>query len=519
MLVNISYTQLIIYGVHIGHSINNTMLYASWMLYAIRQKIWIINLVKTMSMLRYAFPIIKFTIETYGPLWFINLNKAMSRVVGTAAKNCGEFFSSTYWIKGMLSNYLEVAKTNRLFIAQSGNIKNRKALLFNLNFKNWNLTRFSWPRSAFISSVSDSPLATREAYCLGIPCLAIVDTNVKSQAVNLAIPGNDESLNCIIYYNAIVSNYVLLCKFSMVLLWCISVRNKKRLVAFNEWVMRAKLKISLNLLRGKELLSFAPNYNVLFSKAFSIYFSYGYWQNQKFDKLNILSENSGFFDKKQLISFFNKSLKKNLFLSTIYFSKLVMKWFFLFKKRRKSLRLFKQPRFWGRLFINGHFLFYFLDGRFFRKHLKDFTLIKHRRFLNFIRYYFMIKANTVKLISPVLYSNKQHIRRRFFSKVLLMFKKVYLKIAIQEACSDKSTKLHKAGGVNLIKSGYCNLKLDFKLVFANSFKGFSIIPEILKPFKYLGFIEKRLVKFKKKRKFTKKKSWAWLKQISLYKKY
>jgi len=46
--------------------------------------------------------------------------------------------------------------------------------------------------------------------------MAIVDTNTKSQSINLAIPGNDESLNCVIFYNEVVSNYILLCKFNLV---------------------------------------------------------------------------------------------------------------------------------------------------------------------------------------------------------------------------------------------------------------------------------------------------------------
>jgi len=69
------------------------------MLYAIRQNVWIINLAKTMLMYRQAFYVIKFVVETYGPLWFINLDKTMSRVIEAAAKNCGEFYSSIYWIK------------------------------------------------------------------------------------------------------------------------------------------------------------------------------------------------------------------------------------------------------------------------------------------------------------------------------------------------------------------------------------------------------------------------------------
>jgi ribosomal protein S2 len=57
-----------------------------------------------------------------------------------------------------------------------------------------------------------------EALSLGIFCLGIVDTNVKSQSVSIAVPGNDESLNSVIFYNNLICNYILLLKFKSVML-------------------------------------------------------------------------------------------------------------------------------------------------------------------------------------------------------------------------------------------------------------------------------------------------------------
>jgi len=60
----------------------------------------------------------------------------MEHFIRMAATSCGEFFCSTYWIKGMLSNYLEVAKAYRKASAISKNVENRKANLFNINYEN-----------------------------------------------------------------------------------------------------------------------------------------------------------------------------------------------------------------------------------------------------------------------------------------------------------------------------------------------------------------------------------------------
>jgi ribosomal protein S2 len=89
---------------------------------------------------------------------------------------------------------------------------------YNLVYKNWFLTRFSWPRAVFISSVSNSAIAVYEASRLDVPCLAISDTDVKTQAINVAIPANDKSEAGALYYNKIVSDFVVLCKLNNVLL-------------------------------------------------------------------------------------------------------------------------------------------------------------------------------------------------------------------------------------------------------------------------------------------------------------
>jgi ribosomal protein S2 len=57
--------------------------------------------------------------------------------------------------------------------------------------------------------VHTSPHPTKESLYLGIPCLGIVDTNVSGHIVNIPIPGNDDSLDCIVFYNTHVSQYIL----------------------------------------------------------------------------------------------------------------------------------------------------------------------------------------------------------------------------------------------------------------------------------------------------------------------
>lgn len=73
-------------------------------------------------------------------------------------------------------------------------------------FSNWLLTRFTWPRAVFISSVFYSKVIVRECVSFSIPCIGVIDTNVKSQAVNVPVPGNDDSVEAIVFYNESVSD-------------------------------------------------------------------------------------------------------------------------------------------------------------------------------------------------------------------------------------------------------------------------------------------------------------------------
>jgi ribosomal protein S2 len=114
----------------------------------------------------------------------------------------------------MISNFRFVAGK---FKKERENENRFKRKVLNLMCDFWYLTRYSSPRLIFSFSAFKSAPAVSEALASGIPCIAVIDTNVKSQAVSLPIPGNDDSLDSIIFYNEIISNFVLRCKFSFVL--------------------------------------------------------------------------------------------------------------------------------------------------------------------------------------------------------------------------------------------------------------------------------------------------------------
>jgi len=94
------------------------------------------------------------------------------------------------------------------------------------------LSRDTWPRVVFVSSVMSSYWPVREALSLGIPCFGVVDTNTLCNFITLPLPANDESLQCLVFYNDSVSNFILVKKFTLVTNWFYNLRNPRRLFSF-----------------------------------------------------------------------------------------------------------------------------------------------------------------------------------------------------------------------------------------------------------------------------------------------
>lgn len=197
----ITYIQLLMYGVHVGHSFENSLLYTAWLVYTYCQNLLIMNLYKSIYILRAGLICIRTSCYIKGPVWFINLDKAAELYTKFAATNCGEIGWSSKWVNGLISNYLTLYQVfNKLYKISSTAHKKRQFWATGTNTENWFLTRLTWPRTIFVSSVANSYNPVREALYLGIPCLGVVDTDTYCNIVSIAFPGNDESIECLVFY-------------------------------------------------------------------------------------------------------------------------------------------------------------------------------------------------------------------------------------------------------------------------------------------------------------------------------
>jgi len=215
----ISFNQLALYGTHIGHSIKNLTPYSAWMVLGSRQGLCLINMFKFVYMFRGGLFIIQALVRRRSPIWFVNLDQSSQSIIKSAAKECGEYWINENWIHGLLTNFHRITKAARNTMKAPRIMWTNRQHNLTRNFRNWSLTRYTWPRAVFVSNVLLSYDVCQEAMNLRIPTIGIADTNSPQKYVNIIVPGNDESFSSVGFYNNLMGMFVLYNKFSMINLW------------------------------------------------------------------------------------------------------------------------------------------------------------------------------------------------------------------------------------------------------------------------------------------------------------
>lgn len=307
-LLYISIVQLSNYKVFIGHSILNTLLLSSWLIFNIRGRITILNLYHTIKILKLSYILLKNIINAGFPSWFVNFDLTKEDIIKYNAHVTGEFYVTRRWIRGLISNFFVITKAYRKYLVKKEFVESNKVKdLYN----KWILTRFTWPRSIFISNATSCFIASKEAASAKIPTIALVDTNIKTFLYNLPVPCNDDSIESIGFMNSVISQYILRCKYKKVLIWYYFNRNIKRFKTLLEW-LKTLIKLKKKLIykvRIKDIkIPKFFNYYSEIKKGLNFFFGRSY--NYKlFLKNNNNYKNNLFLDlfyNKNKILLFNK---------------------------------------------------------------------------------------------------------------------------------------------------------------------------------------------------------------------
>lgn len=214
-------------GVHFGH---RTMRWNAKMapyIYGSRNNIHIIDLTQTAILMNESMRILKELVKKRGRVLFVCTKKQGSESVKKLAEDNNQFYVTHKWLGGMLTNWKTVSQSIKKIksIENKLNDENNKLLkkeqvVLNKTLKKLNdnlegiKTMGGVPDLLFVIDTLKESLAINEARSLGIPVMAIIDTNSNPDVIDYPIPGNDDSIKAIQLYCQIINDTLKDIKFN-----------------------------------------------------------------------------------------------------------------------------------------------------------------------------------------------------------------------------------------------------------------------------------------------------------------
>mgnify|MGYP001544571808 FL=1 len=222
-MANVTMRQMLEAGVHFGHQTRYWNPKMEPYIFGARGKIHIINLEKTLPLLTDAMNFISKLAAKRGSIMFVGTKRAASAAVEEEAQRCGMPYVSHRWLGGMLTNYRTIrASVKRLkqleSMQEDGSIQHLvKKEVLQLTRERDKLERSlggikemkHLPDAIFVVDVSHEDIAVKEARKLGIPVIAVVDTNCSPEGIDYVIPGNDDAIRSIRLYAQLAADAVL----------------------------------------------------------------------------------------------------------------------------------------------------------------------------------------------------------------------------------------------------------------------------------------------------------------------
>tara|TARA_B100000686_G_scaffold43223_1_gene45298 strand:- start:2452 stop:3234 length:783 start_codon:yes stop_codon:yes gene_type:complete len=210
---NLTIEQLLEAGVHLGHKTLRWNPKMKKFIFGKRDSIHIIDLTQTLELIKVALEKVYSTISSGGKILFISTKKQASEAIAELANETNQYFVNYRWLGGMLTNWGTISnsikKLNKINVDLSS--ENRgftKKELLKMSGQRDKLQRSlggiiemkKIPDLVFIIDTNYESLAIKESIKLGIPIIAILDTNSDPEGINYPIPGNDDARRSIDLY-------------------------------------------------------------------------------------------------------------------------------------------------------------------------------------------------------------------------------------------------------------------------------------------------------------------------------
>ncbi|WP_372890838.1 30S ribosomal protein S2 [Rhodosalinus sp.] len=214
--------QLLEAGVHFGHQTQRWNPQMKPFIYGQRNGIHIFDLTQTVPMLDAALNAVRETVAKGGRVLFVGTKRQAQRPVAEAAEKCAQYYMNHRWLGGTLTNWRTVSRSIQRLkdideMAEQGFQGLTKKERLGMEREQTKLEDSlggiremgGVPDMLFVIDVKKEALAVTEANKLGIPVVAVVDTNCSPQGVDYVIPGNDDAARAIALYCDLVSRAAL----------------------------------------------------------------------------------------------------------------------------------------------------------------------------------------------------------------------------------------------------------------------------------------------------------------------
>ena len=219
----ITMKQLLEAGVHFGHQTRRWNPKMKKYIFGARNGIYIIDLQKTLRQFKESYRFIRELSANGGKIMFVGTKKQAQEAIVEEALRCGMPYVNHRWLGGMLTNYSTIKKS-------VGRLKKYEAMeeeqnwggltkkeILNLTKEREKLSKFlegikemgKLPEAMFVVDPKREEIAVKEARKLGIPVIAVVDTNCDPDLIDHVIPGNDDAIRSIRLFASKVADAVI----------------------------------------------------------------------------------------------------------------------------------------------------------------------------------------------------------------------------------------------------------------------------------------------------------------------
>ncbi|WP_018011153.1 30S ribosomal protein S2 [Sinorhizobium medicae] len=205
--------QLLEAGVHFGHQTHRWNPKMKPYIFGDRNNVHIIDLAQTVPMLSRALQVVSDTVASGGRVLFVGTKRQASEIIADAAKRSAQYYVNARWLGGMMTNWKTISnsiqrlrKLDEILASEASGFTKKERL--NLEREREKLNRAlggirdmgGTPDLMFIIDTNKESIAIEEAKRLGIPVVAVIDSNCDPDQIDYPIPGNDDASRAVALY-------------------------------------------------------------------------------------------------------------------------------------------------------------------------------------------------------------------------------------------------------------------------------------------------------------------------------